>query len=291
IEFILYYPRDEKIEKYIFRYLNLKEKSHIKEDSLIFLELKNSEFIKSKDLREYLNEKSKNLKEDPKKNIEEGFDFATDLFRVEDHTGLLARKVDKDEYFMQKIGINKKNITNIRVDNKIKRVDEVEKEILNDLKKYVNREKKEEEVIQLKRTEMTIKKSISMLDDDSVEKLSFDIAIMLNFMEMYDTALEFIDDIEEKYLPDKEIAERLNFEYLRVMTLMEMKNFYDAVLTVDRIISSFPLLQREKVCFMYLKAESLKYVNDLKGAMSIYDWINKIIPNYRQVRKRIGQLE
>ena len=290
LEYILFYPRSKMIESYLFRYLQLKQKFQLGSFSMAFLGIRNLEFITNNDLKEYLVEKSKELEGKEKK--EEEFDLATDLFKADDVQGLLARRVDEDEYFMKKIGLKKKDLAeNVIVNTKNIEISKVEEDVLNRLKKYVNQDKENQKESNLKKIEMAIRKSIDMLDDQIIQESFADIIIMLKFMGLHGIALRFINMVDEKYIKDKEISEKLNFEYLSIVILMEMRRFQDAVLTVDKVLSSLPLLERENICFMYLKAESLRQLNDLKKAMAIYKWIKTIKPNYRQVRKRMFEIE
>ena len=290
LEYILYYPQDKIIEKHLFKYLQLKEMHHLGDLPSAFLDMNNIESITNEQLKNYLVARTKNKDGKNKKEDEEEFDLATDLFKVEDFQGLVARQVDNDEYFLKKIGIKNDMDRDILEKSRLEDMSKIEENVLGSLKRYVGKKSYQDES-DLKKIEMAIRKSIDMLDEELKEKMFFDVVIMLKFMELHDIALRFINIVDEQYLESKEIADKLNFEYLRIVILIEMKNFYDAVLAIDKVTSCYPLLQREKVCFMYLKAESLKFLNDLKGAMAIYRWIKKITPNYRQVKRRMTEIE
>ena len=142
--------------------------------------------------------------------------------------------------------------------------------------------------------ELAIKKSIEMLDPKTMFDFFSDIIIALNSMGLHETSLivtEFIDREWRKNLDEKEVSDRLNLNYLKVITLMDLNKYRDAVFALDEIMATFPLLKREKICFMYLKAESLKENGHFKLALEIYKWIRKVISSYRRTKQRIKEIE
>ena len=209
--------------------------------------------------------------------------MASDLFEKEDPSGHLSRRAYNDENFLKE---KNKDFYTIKPGS----INTLEKNLLHDLKKYVSKKPDNISKKKLRIIKMTVSKSIDMLDDDVLKKLFFDLVIMLNSMEMYEVSLKLIERAMHDNLVNQEDEKKIDLEYWKITTLMDMNEYHKAVIQIDEVLNRLPLLDSEKICFMYLKAESLSHL-DFRQALKIYHLIKKASPNYRQVRKRILDLE
>ena len=278
-EYTLFFPEDKIISHYILKYLQMRNSFMPTTSLSLFSSLKKNKWINDS-LKEYLSLK---IKEDNRSshNDEKKFDMASDLFEKKDPSGHLSRRSYNDEKFLKD---KSQNIYSIRPAS----INSLKKNLLHDLKKYIPENSDNIPNERMRIIKMAVGKSIEMLDDDVLEQLFFDIVIMLNTMEMYEVSLKLME--KSKQLINQDNEKKIDLEYWKIITLMDMNEYHKAIINIDEILNRLPLLDSEKVCFMYLKAESLSHL-DFKQALKIYHLIKKISPNYRQVRKRILDLE
>ena len=313
-EFCLFFPKDNEVFKFLLKYLKIKDSTHLALAMLSYGEMKEKEFSCDEDLQEgmqYLKDKSFQASKEEEEGEGEGegddgarkidgsisnFDFATDLFRTDHYKDDPKKKIENDLKFFKKIKEKDGGVSEESWPSKhsVKRKDKIQRELLNSLQKYRFPKVGKREQTPTQKIELAIKKSIEMLDPKTMFDFFSDIIIALNSMGLHETSLivtEFIDREWRKYLDEKEVSDRLNLNYLKVITLMDLNKYRDAIFALDKIMATFPLLKREKVCFMYLKAESLKENGHFKLALEIYKWIRKVISSYRRTKQRIKEIE
>jgi hypothetical protein len=85
--------------------------------------------------------------------------------------------------------------------------------------------------------------------------------------------------------------ENVMFEYLRLETLFKRKKMKQAIFRSDLILCEFPLLNHERLSFLYIKAEALKSLNMRTEAIKCFKQIIKSDPFYRLSKKRLEELE
>jgi len=90
---------------------------------------------------------------------------------------------------------------------------------------------------------------------------------------------------------NKNFEESIMFEYLRIETLFKRKKMKQVIIRSDLVLCKFPLLEHERLSFMYIKAEALQRLNMRAEAIKYFKKIIKSDPFYRLSKKRLEELE
>ena len=83
----------------------------------------------------------------------------------------------------------------------------------------------------------------------------------------------------------------LGHQYLLVETFILAKRPYDALDIIDDVMGNYPMLDREKMGFAYLKGEIFLSLESQKKALEIFKFVDRIQPGFRLVKERIKRLE
>jgi tetratricopeptide (TPR) repeat protein len=90
---------------------------------------------------------------------------------------------------------------------------------------------------------------------------------------------------------NENLEENVMFEYFRIETFFKRKKMKLVILRSDLVLCKFPLLEQEKLSFLYIKAEALKSLNMRSEAIKYFKKIVKSDPFYRLTKKRLEELE
>jgi hypothetical protein len=115
---------------------------------------------------------------------------------------------------------------------------------------------------------------------------------MLHTFQFHDLALEMIQkfkNLNKKI--DQDIKLFLEIMYLEISINSELKKFYDNLNLLSAINTKLPLSKDEKICFLYLEAETLLNLKREQEALYIFKKINQLEPGYRLSKVRIRQIE
>ncbi|MFZ4713048.1 MAG: hypothetical protein ACOYL6_05035 [Bacteriovoracaceae bacterium] len=163
-------------------------------------------------------------------------------------------------------------------------------ELIAQISYYSSFKKNDEEKIK------ELKFELSKIIDFSIEELAqnrlTDYIIMLHSFKFHDLALDMICRFKEKNREiEKDIKLFLEISYLEISVNNELKKHYDNLNLLSAINTSLPLSKDEKICFLYLEAETLMQLKREKEALDIYKRIDHLEPGYRLSRIRIRQVE
>jgi hypothetical protein len=142
----------------------------------------------------------------------------------------------------------------------------------------------------------SLKKELNTLIEDSFDELSqnrlTDYIVMLHTFKFHDLALGMIQRFKER-TPEmnKDIKLFLEITYLEISINNELKKFYDNLNLLSAINTKLPLSKDEKICFLYLEAETLFNLKRESEALYIFKKINQLEPGYRLSQVRIRQIE
>jgi hypothetical protein len=142
----------------------------------------------------------------------------------------------------------------------------------------------------------TLKKELNTLIDDSFDELSqnrlTDYIVMLHTFKFHDLALGMIQRFKDR-TPEmnKDIKLFLEIMYLEISINNELKKYYDNLNLLSAINTKLPLSKDEKICFLYLEAETLFNLKRESEALYIFKKINQLEPGYRLSLVRIRQIE
>jgi hypothetical protein len=142
----------------------------------------------------------------------------------------------------------------------------------------------------------SLKKELNSLIEDSFEELSenrlTDYIVMLHTFQFHDLALEMIQKFKvQNTKMDQDIKLFLEIMYLEISINNELKKFYDNLNLLSAINTKLPLSKDEKICFLYLEAETLLNLKREQEALYIFKKINQLEPGYRLSKIRIRQIE
>jgi len=82
-----------------------------------------------------------------------------------------------------------------------------------------------------------------------------------------------LDKIENLKGPDLEVKEALNIDYLRIDFFIKLGKFHEAQAMADDVAFYRPLFLREKLGFLYLKADALMGLGKKDQALELYKLI------------------
>lgn len=168
-------------------------------------------------------------------------------------------------------------------------VDDIQRELMREISKYTVEEDSPPDEGMVK--EKWIIKEIEYLGKENLNQFYSDLVITFLTMDLNTVALKILDIVENDILESDNIGEKLNFSYLKTMTLFRKNKLHDALLLVKGILTGRPLLEEEKKCFMYLKGEILKKQGKRREALSVFNSVYRMDPNYRLISQRLNELE
>lgn len=95
----------------------------------------------------------------------------------------------------------------------------------------------------------------------------------------------------EKIIIKRDLKEKINFYYLQAETLRHSKKMFLSLNVIDKVLESYPLNENEKVCFLYMKAEIYRKLDNQTEALKYYALVKKMNNNYRLVKQRLKEID
>lgn len=221
-------------------------------------------------------------------------DFGADLFEEEEinEEVQIARNIEflksvgKEEDIerevakLKKINPNHELVSNeVRVSNL--RPEHIYKDLMSELSRYSSSENSEN--LQEKFNALA-----SFYEWEYIQNNYEDMIVGLNLLSLSQVAFDVAERVDIKLLSEEE---RINLEYLKLETLMQLEKYFSVRDGVDDMINNFPIKGNELLSLLYLRAEALLGLKQLKNAYFAFLEIFKINNNYRLVRQRLKELE
>ncbi len=88
-----------------------------------------------------------------------------------------------------------------------------------------------------------------------------------------------------------DIKKRASTYFMWVQALSNIEEFYQAIDLINEVLDKEPLLNEERMAFLYLKAEAFLKLKNMKAAKVLYLEIKKQNPHYRLVGERLKTIE
>ncbi|MBL6988447.1 MAG: hypothetical protein ISR65_01640 [Bacteriovoracaceae bacterium] len=170
-------------------------------------------------------------------------------------------------------------------------VDTIQQNLLNEISKYATSFDNSVDKEEFCRQQNNFIKLLQLIEKSFLLEHYGDLIICFLFLGMNHVAKEVLSIVKTESADSNDIKIILDLEYFNVVILMEENSDFDALISIDQVLSSFPLFDEEKVCFMYFKAEILKKQGKVDQSHEVFKQIEKLAPNYRMTRKRITEVE
>ncbi|MCR9205611.1 MAG: hypothetical protein NXH75_13590, partial [Halobacteriovoraceae bacterium] len=115
-----------------------------------------------------------------------------------------------------------------------------------------------------------------------------DMIIGFNLLNLYRVSIEIAKKVDTKKLNERELV---NYNYLLVETHFLNGDFYKMRDVCEDTLAGLPLIQEEKITFLYLRAEAYYFLGFHKHSLAIYKSLARLHPNYRLTEQRISKIE
>jgi tetratricopeptide (TPR) repeat protein len=140
-------------------------------------------------------------------------------------------------------------------------------------------------------SEKAMIKAVDLLSYEVMKSYYKDLIACFATMEFYKVALFILEKVENLFGSNINIFESLNLDYLRIDFFIKLGRFHEAQAMADDVVFYRPLFLKEKVGFLYLKAEALMGLSKIDQALELYKLIEKTFPNFRLVKGRLKEIE
>lgn len=231
--------------------------------------------------------------------MEESYDFGDDLFDESEVDN--AKKIERDIQFLVKSGRKAEAIKLAfeleRLDPEnplVKQVIEREtsqgstadskkiNELFRELQKYTSLREEQRDPIE------EYLSLVKHYDYQYIQENFEDMIIGFNLLNLYPVSLEIAKKVDFKKLNERELV---NYNYLLVETHFLNRDFYKMRDVCEDTLAGLPLVQEEKVTFLYLRAEAYYFLGFHKQSLAIYKSLTRLHPNYRLTEQRISKIE
>ncbi len=273
----------------------------------------NPELTRSKKIRDELNhliEKSNSIEESEDENfeIDDNFDFATDLFSSDEFHSLEGGREARGFEFLKSIGADDlaqdvKERLLLKQKNEAKdwidfgRISKIESEaVASDLMKELDYFSK----LYCKTADV---KEENLTDDSSVasyirhggleidDERCIDIAIALKEMGLHTSALEILNQAKALPIFKDNLERKIELRYLMIEVLSGLNKFGDALALLEEMLNTWALMDQEKLCFSYMAGEIYRKLGDKGRALNWYLVANSIDQDYRMLKERLNEFE
>ncbi|MCK5884534.1 MAG: hypothetical protein KAG61_12660 [Bacteriovoracaceae bacterium] len=118
-----------------------------------------------------------------------------------------------------------------------------------------------------------------------------DIAVAFYEMGLYSSSLAVIEQVEKSSFYSEELDARIEHSYLKIEVLKALKQYAKAVALIEEMLCTWPLVNREQLCFNYLAAELYLAMNNRGRSLNHFLVVSSIDPTYRLVKQRLDEFE
>ncbi|MCK5072195.1 MAG: hypothetical protein KAQ98_02130 [Bacteriovoracaceae bacterium] len=242
-------------------------------------------------------------------------DLGEDLFLVETDSEreTRVRKLERDIVFLNKTGkkeeVDKRLVELKRIDanNTLiidsTRLNEISKvaseggvstdcaEILKKMEDMFPENTEKNKSVEVYTSEMAMIKNLKYLEPRIIEEYYEDLIIAFKMLQMYDAARKLIGQISGEAFITNDVRKKMSLQFLLVNVLFDSEEYLDVLSECDQVLAEEPLLDSEKINFMYIKAEALLALKKEREAEKVYQIIKKQNPHFRLVNIRLNKIE
>lgn len=189
----------------------------------------------------------------------------------------------KDFYEKDSLGSGSKLVSSKKSFGKI------EKELLDEISKYCSEDPNKE----LREKEGLIrggKKYLELITEDDFKENIKDYYLAFFWMGLPELSLFAIERYLSIYI-NIPIKRFLDLNYLKIEALVELGEFYKASDLCDSLIHDKPMMDEEKINFVYLLGEISLKLNRKNKAHEAFSWVIARDPKYRLAKSRLKNIE
>jgi len=271
----------------------------------------------NKPVAQSVNEIIKELGPDPADELDTDLDMGTDLFRnvgqLDDKVSILVSKIEflKSSGNLEKVNelieelraldsnhalvkdvIEKeqREVGSRILSEKEQGIDNIEENLLLEISQYLP-ENSDVEKNDLEANERAYKKVISLMPLEELMRNAIDLVSVFNTMGMPKVSLLILEYLSNTENDDLSIKESLNIKYLTIESYIEAGRLYKALNIVEEVCEKYPLMESEKKCFYYIRAELLRSLGNIRESLRYYVTVSKIDSSYRMIKQRLREFE
>lgn len=130
------------------------------------------------------------------------------------------------------------------------------------------------------------KATVANLDDETLLSNYSDLVVCFNTMDLYTTSQKVLLRVEG-ILGAEKLQSDLEFNYLKIKTLIGENDIFKAYDIVTQLNGSCPMTKETRVEFLYLQGEIARRLGRVKDAVKSYLLVKEINPHYRLVGQRL----
>jgi tetratricopeptide (TPR) repeat protein len=130
--------------------------------------------------------------------------------------------------------------------------------------------------------------SLKFIPEDELKSRGQEMIIAFELLGMEKVVLSLCEKMISILIDAKE---RASTYYVWAQALSNIGDFYKAIDLIDDVIQKEPLVESERMAFLYIKAEACLKLKKIKMAKELYLEIKKQNPHYRLVGERLKTIE
>ncbi len=228
----------------------------------------------------------------PEEMLFENIDLGNDLFNEDiDEEDLIERNILFLESINKKDEINREleKLRKINPNHKLLKPKDVVSQdsseifssLMKEISKYSNVKENSNELD-------AYKAMANFYEQDYIQDNYEDMIVGLNLLNLHSVALSVAERVIEEILEQEDI---INLYYLKLETLMALKEYYQVRDTVEDMINSYPIKGDELYSLLYIKAEAYYELKQFKQSYYAFSEIDEIKKGYRLTSQRLKELE
>ncbi len=312
-DLLLLNPRNNILHELIIDYAITVKRPNLAKSSITSLE------SNGKVVDDFIIEGLDSLGLDPTENLDTDLDMGTDLFRdvgnTQDKVKVLESKIDfirssgnkeklselleelrdldQNHTLVKEVFEKEQKVTGSRVlsgSGHVSDTGEIEDSLLLEISQFLP-ETSDVNIDEVETNERALKKVVSMMPFSELLANAIDLIAAFNTLGMPGVSLLILEYLSNTSDNETDVKEVLNIKYLLIETYIESERLYKALNIAEEVCEKYPLIDSERICFYYLRAEILRRLGNVREALRFYVFVAKLDKNYRLVKQRLKEFE
>ena len=198
------------------------------------------------------------------------------------------RDIDEDHSLVKDLEEKKHGELGSKIKVFKKSISEIEQELIKELMCHTTHNQVvNDEIVHLERV---CKKFVELSSSKFLKENYSNLIYTFNTLGFYKVSITLINLIIIE-IDEKAIKLKIELIYLKCETLILSKNLYGALNEIEEFLDIEPLTSKEKINFLYLKAEVLRKLGKKSEALKVYSKVYHINKKYRMVSNRLKEIE
>jgi len=142
--------------------------------------------------------------------------------------------------------------------------------------------------------EQVLKNSFRLIDDMSdsdIDSAYIDLTTSLIMMRQFEVVDYLLQRVTRNHMGELSSGKIINIHYLIVVNKFRARKYHQCLSLSEVALLQLPLMDKEKVHFLYLLGDSYFHLKKYKSALSAFKKVKELNSNYRNIKTRMKFLE